>query len=526
MRAQTYEKKDYSGGLNTTASVREVAPNEATALQNFDITYPGQLKRRLGQTLVGDTVSSKPITGLGAFVRDTGVDLVRSYDTNLQYLNGSVFTTILNTITTGNMMWLENVQALNRLYFCNQDNVLQYWDRAATTLNTCITTPAGTNPHGNVMVWYKNYMFHLNNVKVGATSYTEDIFWSNLGDPNTYDTTNNHTTVPGDGKLITAVPLGDELILFKERSIQRLSGYGNASWQIATGAASYASVSEEVGCISPRGAVQVGDEVWFIDNQARIRRVLKTDFDAFRHDVLSVKIQATLDGVNKAQLAKAIAYTWNNKVYFEIPNGTDTVNSITFVFDILASKRMTPNAYTYVSEAWTTYTGWSHSCAVTYPTNASIDLYFGDSVNASVYMHSGTSDNGADIAAVFEDAESDYEAPDTYKVYKFGYITGQSTSTNSSIYIDTSIDRLPYYNIGTLTISSNGSKVGPTGSATCGPTGTAICGGEAANELRYTYDGTGQYPLGKRIRHKIRHTGQDQPTINSFSSNYTVRGLR
>jgi hypothetical protein len=111
-------------------------------------------------------------------------------------------------------------------------------------------------------------MFMLNKVKVGATLYTEDIFWSALGNPESWNTTDDHTTVPGDGQLITAVPLGDNLVLFKERSIQYLSGFSDNSFAIASNASSYASAAEEVGCVAPRGACQVGNEVWFIDNEA------------------------------------------------------------------------------------------------------------------------------------------------------------------------------------------------------------------------------------------------------------------
>ena len=522
MQAQSYSKQDYSGGLNSTASLRQVSPAEATVLQNWDITYQGQLKRRDGLLLLGNTTPNTTIQGLGAFIRDSGVDLLRFQNTNIEYLNGSIWSALNTGMAAGQMMWFENVQSLNRIYFCNENNPLQYWDRSSTTGTT---TPAGTLPHGNVMIWYKNFMFHLNNVKVGTTYYREDLFWSALGDPNTYDTTNNHTTVPGDGQLITAVPLADKLVLFKERSVQYLSGWGNASWQITSSASSYASLAEEVGCIAPRGAVQVGDEVWFMDNQARIRRITQTDFSAFRQDIISKKIQGTLDGINKAQLAKTIAYTWNNKVYFEVPNGSDTQNSLVLVFDILASKRNTPNAYSYVSEAWTTYTNWSHSCATTYPTSESLDLYLGDSNTGSVYKHAGPTDNGVPINAVFEDGEQDFGLSDQDKNYIIGRFTA-SASGSSNVYIDSSIDGGNYINLGALQLAATGSRVGPTGTAKCGPTGSARVGGRSTNELRYQYDVNGQFPVGKRIRHRIRHQDLTQPTVNAFSSNFRPQSLR
>src|SRR5436190_1071841 len=128
MQLKTYLKSDYSGGLNSTASLREVALNEATVLQNWDITYQGQLRRRDGLTLIGGAAPGSPNTGLAAFIRDGGIDMLRTYSTNLQYLSGGSWTTLANNLTAGNPMWFENVQILGRIYFGNVDNVLQYWD--------------------------------------------------------------------------------------------------------------------------------------------------------------------------------------------------------------------------------------------------------------------------------------------------------------------------------------------------------------------------------------------------------------
>lgn len=615
MNAKTYIKQDFSAGLHTTASIKQIAPNEATVLQNWDITYQGQLRQRLGLTLIGNNPAS-PNTGFAAFIRDTGVDMLRSWSTKLEYLNGANFAAIADYLTAGNDLWMENVQIKGKIYIHNTDNVLQYWDRSATVgvlgsttftgaglndatyggsyigngqtyvvqidgtgtpntfkwsddggstwkatgvpivagaiaLNHGVTitfaattghtstnhwniTPTGvlgtvgsTPPHGNVGIWFNNFYFQLNKVKVGSTLYTEDIFWSNLGDPETYDTTNNHTTVPGDGQLITAVPLGDNLVLFKERSIQYLTGFSNESFTIASNKSAYASAAEEVGCVAPRGACQVGNEVWFIDNQARIRRVTRTDFDAFRHEIISVKIQDSLDNINKSQLQKARMWVWNNKVYCALPNGTDTVNSIVFVFDINASKRLTPNAYMNPEECWTTYTGWHVANAITYPTVLTMDMYIADGVTGQVFKHAGNDDNGVAINCVFEDINSDYGLPMFYKNYLFGYLSAETGSGDVNIPVDTSIDGLNYINQGILSVTQSGSRVGPTGTARCGPTGSARCGGSSQALLRFFYNNGGQIPLGRWIRHRITHSEVGiQAIVNAFTSQYRPRAIR
>lgn len=529
MKLASYYKADYSGGLNSTASLREIAPNEATALQNFDITYQGQLRQRNGLTLMGN-VPNAPCTGLAAFIRDTGLDMLRTHGGTLEYLAGTMWQPLANTLVVGNPFWMENVQIKGKLYLCNTDNVLQFWDRSSTTLNSALGTPTNSGnpvPHGNVMRWFNNFMFMLNKVKVGSTLYTEDIFWSALGNPDVWNTTTDHTTVPGDGQLITAVPLGDNLVLFKERSIQYLTGFSDNSFAIVSNASSYASAAEEVGCVAPRGACQVGNEVWFIDNEANIRRITRTDFDAFRHEIVSTKIRASLDKINKGQIQQALMWVWDNKVYCAVPNGTDLVSSIVFVFDLIASRRGMQSPYSFPPEAWTTYTGWNPSMAMAYPTNVTMDLYLGDAITGAVYKHAGVDDNGVAVNAVYEDANTDYQLPFIFKNYVLGYLSADSQTGDTSINMDTSIDGSPYVNQGVLTISATGTRCGPTGSARCGPTGNARCGGSAQGLLRFFYNNSGQLPLGRLIRHRITHNklGQ-QPAINAYSSQYRPRAMR
>lgn len=49
----SYYHRDYSGGLNDTSSDKEIKRNEASLLRNWDITYQGQLRKRLGLLAVG-----------------------------------------------------------------------------------------------------------------------------------------------------------------------------------------------------------------------------------------------------------------------------------------------------------------------------------------------------------------------------------------------------------------------------------------------------------------------------------------
>ena len=62
-----------------------------------------------------------------------------------------------------------------------------------------------------------------------------------------------------------------------ETSILYLSGYGDADWRITASNNNVNNYAESVGSISPKGITNVGNEVWFIDQNAQIRRLYQTD---------------------------------------------------------------------------------------------------------------------------------------------------------------------------------------------------------------------------------------------------------
>lgn len=520
MRLSTYYHQSYDGGLNNTSSPREIDRNQASVLHDWLIRYKGQLRRRDGLIQVGSTLSNVP-AGLHTFIRTSGVaDLLVMDGTSLKYLNSSTFDALDSGFSAGKSFWMETCPLNNTLYIGNEDNYQHSWDRASTTLNSCLTDLGTTIPHGNVMRWHKNHMFVLNNATVSGTVYPHRVYFSNLGTPGTYTTASDYAEVPGDGRLITAMDLGDSLVLFKERSIQFLSGWGVASWAISASASNYANLDERVGCIAPRGVVKVGDEVWFVDDAGQIRRLFQTDFDAFRRDIISTKIQGTLSGINKTQLSKAVAWSNNDFVFFAFPNGSDADNSIVCVYDLIASKRNGGE------EAWTLITGWKPKFMADFPTSTVPELYLADTTNKKIYKHDGDDDDGVAIDAIWESKEDDYDKPERGKRLKFGYITG-SAGSDVDVGIYASVNAAAYANVGTINLAASGSRLGPTGSFLLGPTGNNTLGGNANAEEKFYFQDGGGAVSGKTVKMKIAHSAvNEQPTVNTFSVHYKLKALR
>jgi len=526
MRLNTYQHQDYSAGLNDTDDPSEIDRNQASLLRNWTVRERGKLVRRDGLTKVGSTLSGT-IRGLHAYLQSDGdKDLLVMDDTSLKYLNSTTFDTLNTGFDGTNDYTFANVNMTNRVYFGNQDNEIHYWDRVSTTLNASLTSLGASVPHGNIMLWFKNHMFQLNNVTLSSTAYPDRLYWSALSDPDTWDTTNDFIPFPNGGRLITMAPLGeDALVIFQERAVRFLSGYGDTEWRVTASANNLANIDESVGTISPKGVVNVGNEVWFIDDEANIRRITQTDFNTLRSDIICTNIQGTLSGINKSQLEKAVAWVHNDYVLFAVPNGSDTDNSLVLVFDIIAAKRNAASGGKL--ESWTTFTGWNPSFFMAYPTSTTPDMLFADSVNKKIYKWAGTDDDGVVIDARWDSKKDDFKYPERYKRYRFGYLRGAGTTGDIDVGFYAGVDDDTMLFLGNLNLQISGSTLGPTGTDTLGPTGNFTLGGAQDGELKFYYDRTGGVCTGKSVQHSIRHAVvSEQPEINGFTSHYKLRSLR
>lgn len=514
-----FNQSDYSGGLNTTESAENIGLDEATLLRNWDITEAGKLVQRPGLTQVGDTIASSAICGLHSYRRTTGgKDLLLMEKTNLRYLNSTTWTTLDSGFTTSLPTWFETCPINDKVYISNGTDALHSWDRASTTLNDCLTSLATSVPRGKVLRWHKNHMFTLNAVNISGTVYRKQLYWSNMGNPDVWTTATDFFNVPGEGNCVTMADMGDSLVIFNEHSIQFLSGWGSASWIITASASNVANLDEQVGCIAPRGVTKVGNEVWFIDDEGFIRRIYQTDFDAYRRDIISTKLNDTLAGINKAQLEKAVAFTWNDKVYFAVPNGASTVNSIVLVFDILASRRKGG------AEAWTTYTGWTPAIITDHIPASTIEMYIGDASAGKVYQHTGKDDAGTHIDCRWDGKNYDYGTPN-WKRFKWGD-TEAPNMGDTDVEIWASMDSAPFSKLTTLNLQGSGATLGPTGTFLLGPTGGATTAGNENVTSRYYFNASGGTPSAKRVQMSIRHNDGEEAEINNFINYFKAHSIR
>lgn len=506
----TYQHKSYDGGLNNASSRKSIDRNQASVLENWDITYKGRLICRKGLTQLGGTLANAVKSG-GVYRQSSGDKLLIQHSTTVQYLSGTTWTNLGSTTTVADGaedMWFESCPANDEIYFSSEDNDLCHWDGGAGGL----TVEAASTPSGNVIRWYQNHMFHINNVDISGTKYSNRVYWSDFGDPETYTTATSFIDIPGEGKAITMNILGNSLVIFKENSYLFLSGYGSSSWTLSASSSNIQNVDSSVGTLSKRGTVRVGaNELWFIDNQGLIRRIKQTDY-GYDSEVMSTNLNYS---PNLTYLSNASAWYDDDKIYFAVTTGSATSNNKVLVFDRKASKRNGNK------EAWTTYTGWTPTALLTFGSSPILHVLSG----TKVYKHVEDDDDGTAIECRYDSKNDDYDMPERYKKYTYGYIFSDSQASET-IRIHASIDGKSFAHLANLSLASTGTPLGDTGPATMGPTGSFILGGTTDIEKKYYFADGGGTITGKSVITSIRATTDEQIYVDSFTNHFVPRSLR
>lgn len=514
----SYRHKSYDSGLNNASSRRDIDRDQASLLENWDISVHGRLKSRKGLTQVGNTLANAA-KSLGVLRTKAGVNsLLLNEGTDVRYLNGSTWTDV-DTLTANERISFANVLVNDKIYYSSENNGLRSCNSSYTTASVASSIA------GNVIMWYQNHLWHINNVNVSATKYSNRIYWSDFGDPEAYTTASSFIELPGESRAVTMNVLGNNLVAFKEDSYMFIQGYGSSSWALTSSSTSIANTDASVGCVAPRGTVRVGaNELWFMDNQGFVRKITQADY-GFTSTVMSnnldlskITINGVVTGIDLSKLNNTIAWYDDDKVYFAVTATGSTVNNVVLVYDRKAASRAK-------GESWTVYTGWTINAATTYSSGVSPTTYIADNTNKMIFSHTGGSDNGVAINCRWDGKNDDYDQPERYKKFAYGYINSQAQS-NEDITIWSSIDGTSFSKIGTFNLATDGTALGPTGPATMGPTGTFILGGSDDLQKKYYYSDGGGSITGKTSITSIRCSVDSIVYVDTFTSHFQLRSLK
>lgn len=417
-----------SKGTNNLVSPSLIDDKEFSDALNIQYDEGGVARKRDGYVTVGTALTAAK--GLGMFVTESVRQLVTIDSDTFKYRTTGGWTSVTSiTYTPGAEVGF--TQARNKLYVWNGTNGGSHWD------GSTLSRP-GTMPKASFAIWYQSL-----HIAAGVAGQPNRLYISATADAsdftNAATTLMDSTEVPGatvfagtganfidvrkdDGDRITG--LGrflDLVIVFKERSIYELS-FDSSSNPIIT------PITGATGCVSHKSIESVENDLYFLSREGI--RVLGNEpnfADAIRTNVLSVRIQTSVDAINKLSYPKANAHYFENKYFLAVPTTTSSVER-TIVYD----RRF---------QSWSLWDNFNANAFVQFvDTNNIAYLYFLDDDGTQVYQYqAGTySDNGVAINAYFISKAFDLGNPDIIKYFSdigliFRRLTGQ---LSVSIYTD------------------------------------------------------------------------------------------
>lgn len=482
-------------GMNNTKSPIELGSFEAENIENWLIRYQGKLVRRNGLTLLGNDTGSNKVLGLTHYISGATKAQIRVVTTQLEVLSAGTWSAMSGAGATGLTTGLD-------MNFCFANGYLYGFNGTDTVRkanNTTVTTVAGI-PVGKFAVWFRNYMF-----VGGVAAYPNRIYFSNLGDPETFSADDYIDVEPGDGDELTGLISNspDKLTITKKYSVHYLTGAGTNTFAVYV-------VTRDFGIASHRSLVPVGQDVWGINSEGRIVSIYRNQYGLLSgKDMSSEFIEETINGLNMSGLNKVCAATLDGYILFAVPVGASTYNNLVLVYDVDAPVPASMSK-------WVTFTGWSPSVFDVY-SPAGIDiLYMGEGqADSKCYSWAGNTDNGTVITATWEGPEMEFESEGSLKRHRQIKIWGEALG-NFDLSVYASLDNATYTDIGNLNLSATG------GTWNTSVWGSFLWGaiGSVTERLHFSTNGGAVKGFKAQLKF-IYNANSGSPSILSHSIYYT-----
>jgi hypothetical protein len=162
----------------------------------------------------------------------------------------------------------------------------------------------------------------------------DEIIASDILDENTYDQIENQFRIASGGAdfIVGLQPFAeDNLVVFARNSIHLVTGVGSN-----LGNASVREITREVGCVSRKSIVQVGNQIFFLSDNG----VYAVDFDQLYNlrgvsVPMSEAINPLIKRINVNYAQNAVATYYDNRYYIAVSIDGSTVNNAIFVYNFL-----------------------------------------------------------------------------------------------------------------------------------------------------------------------------------------------
>lgn len=414
-----YTEREFHRGYNDTLKP-ELLPSGCAADALNCILEQDKIEKRTGYSLIGHDIGSKRGLGLHAHEESGGTKRIICMFDKSDGSNGELYQWTgsgnFTTVTGGGSFTANtdvNFETANDLTFSfnGTDSSYKYDGTSATAV---AAVPVTKYPK-----WFHNYMFCA-----GNSTYPDRLYFSNVGDPETWGASDYIDINPNEGDVITGMHvLGDELLVTKRNRVWALTGFETAGFAVT-------DLNERVtgfGGISHRSMANIGNDnlfLSFVGEMPHIRSVQRTRYAVnVAGGIISEDLEGTLDGLNKSKLDLSAALFDGRRYYLALANGSSTFNNLVIIYDTLL-------------KGYTRWTGLNVANWCVSTIGGRAEIYFQEADADSKVYKLDTSENDNSAAIDFQyktrgficrGARGDIKA-DTKAKWKYLYLTADSGS--------------------------------------------------------------------------------------------------
>lgn len=412
--------KDFAGGVNYYAGVRQVQDNESPLALNIDFKGTGSVGNRLGYTQVGTVTGSRTqIWGMNEFHTSSLNYLVKfaSNASNIQlaYSTGSSWT-FDSSFSFTDQVNLDSVEANSLLYSFNGVDVMKQWDGASWSSTT----------NGKIL----KYGAYYNNRIWGVDPSSKDTVWFSKTSTGDFSSAGSGsiTIFPGAGAEITA------LHVFQDNLYAWLNGSLKGIFKISPASVadtfSVTMITNTIGCVSHRSVAQIENDVYFAADDGIYTLGAVAYYTNNRTTNKSLRVQPVFDALSGSSKQKLVGKYFNFKYHLFYPLFGGQ-NDSCLVFDIRYQGLQ--DWRNIAAQDATTYTD----------STKTTRFYIGTPSTGAVHqMYSGSTDDGTLITSSWSSKSYDQGLSDTEKIYfdsTFIFSSVNGTINLSVIFNDTQV---------------------------------------------------------------------------------------
>ncbi len=308
---QAFQFSGFENGLNIDADSSRLQDNELARVTNFRLGRRGEMQMRTGYTRYDSNLvlSASFVQPWRSFASVDHIVVVTNdgeiwEDTFDGVFSDSGFNTNPQGGLTG--FGVGFAPANKKIYVSGRDivNVVGF-DGAAWAAVPSI-------PNGKHLLFRHDRLFSIN-----TTATPSRLFFSEFLQPEVFAVGDFIDFNPDDGfEINAAVVFGDDLMIFKDKAIWKMSGRDPASF-------SAYRLDTHRGCVSARSIDQIRGKLVFFDRDTGV-----WTFDGASFELVSQPINDyILAGMNYDLAYLASAYVGDDRYYISIPWGTGPIGT-------------------------------------------------------------------------------------------------------------------------------------------------------------------------------------------------------